>query len=231
MWMRLVIAGLTGYFYGRGGADARQRVNLFASFSLQEAAGSRTIAAIRAAKADEIPAWLDALLQRHVADEARHAYIFRRAVEAEAVVIDEESAASVRAIESVGEGSFKRFHKTEDLAAVPLTHLLAGILIAEESGVRSFRSLLKSIPASMTETRAGLQSVLEDEERHVRYLTDSLRALGGSRVAEDFRQKIENHVFTDFGKILQQLASQKERPVLVKSGAAATAQLTPSGAR
>lgn len=218
MFRPLIIAGLTGYFYGRGAADPKQRVNLFASLSLQEAEGARTIERIREAKAREIPAWLDELLLRHVADEVRHAKIFQRAVEVEGAHIDESSPAALRAMESVGEGSLKRFHKSEDLRAIPLADLLAGVLIAEEGGVRGFRSILKVLPDSLAKTRAGVASVLQDEERHVRYLTDALRSLGASSVADRFRRQIEERVFADFGKILEHLLSGKERPVLVKAG-------------
>ncbi|BAC90802.1 hypothetical protein [Gloeobacter violaceus] len=218
MVKRLLIAGLTGYFYGRAAADARQRVNVFASLALQEAEGGRTLERIRQAKAAEIPAWLDELMQRHIRDEERHAVIFRRAVAAEKMSIDAESPAAVQASASVGEGSIKRFHKSEDLAAIALTDLLAGILIAEEGGVRAFRSLIRTIPVQLSKTRAGLESVLADEERHVRYLTDTLRTLGASRNAERMRRRIENQVFDDFGKIVEHLLSRKERPVLVKAG-------------
>lgn len=218
MIKRLLLAGLSGYFYGKSASDPRQRPNLFASLALQEAEGSRTLEKIRTAKADEIPAWLDELMQRHIQDESRHARIFDRAVAQEGCEIDQESQAAISAMDSVGEGSLKRFHKREDLAEVPLTSLLAGILVAEEAGVRAFRTILHVLPESMQQTRAGVESVLRDEERHVRYLSDALSTLGEPRLAEQLRRGIEERVFNDFEKILKHLGERNQkRPVLVKA--------------
>lgn len=216
---RLLLAGLTGFYYGRSAADPKRRPNLFASFALQEAEGSRTLEKIRDCKAAEIPSWLDELMQRHINDEVRHARIFTKAVEWEGCQIDKDCQAAQSAMDSVGEGSFKRFHKTENLAEVPLTNLLAGILVAEEAGVRGFRCVLQVLPESMVNTRVAIASVLQDEKRHVQYLRDALYRLGGTEIAEQFRRDIEDRIFNDLGKIFEYLTKPStDRPVIVKTG-------------
>jgi len=228
MLTRLLIAGLSGYFYGKSAADPVRRANLFASLALQEAEGSRSLERIREAKAAEIPGWLDDQLVRHIGDEARHARILRRAVALEGMQIDEESQAARRAIASLGEGSLKRFHQSETLEEVPLANLLAGVLVAELAGVRAFRTILRSVPETLTTTRSGLASILADEERHVRYLSDALRRLGSLRLVEEYGRRIEGQLFQDFGRVWQFLTTpNRERPVLVKPGSGEEALLSP----
>ncbi|MGB3136276.1 MAG: ferritin-like domain-containing protein, partial [Nodosilinea sp.] len=175
MLQHYLFIGFSAIYYSQSAATPRRRPHLFASLALQEAEGSRTVAHIRSAKADEIPVWLDEQMQRHVSDEVRHAQIFTKAVEREGYFIDLESKAAQHSLSSVGEASVRRYHKVEDLAAAPLPHLLASVLLAEELGVRGFRCILKSLPDDLTATRAAIASVLQDEERHVRYLSDALR--------------------------------------------------------
>jgi ribonucleotide reductase beta subunit family protein with ferritin-like domain len=100
-----------------------------------------------------------------------------------------------------------------------LTALLANILLAEEMGVRSFRSILNALPESLTKTHAAIESILQDELRHVQYLSDALQTLQASFLIEQYRQDIENKVFQDFGKVFEFLSKpSEERPVLVKAG-------------
>jgi hypothetical protein len=217
MLKSLVFAGFSAVYYTQNTVNPRRRPHMFASLALQESEGSRTVAHIRQAKAADIPAWLDEQMQRHVQDEIRHAQIFTRAVEREGYVIDQESEAAQNSIASVGEASMRRYHQVEDLAAAPLPNLLSSVLLAEELGVRGFRCILKALPDDLTTTRAAVESVLQDEERHVRYLSDALRYFRSSHLAAAYRQDIEDKMFADLGKVFEFVTRPaEERPSLVK---------------
>ncbi|MEO1069531.1 MAG: ferritin-like domain-containing protein, partial [Cyanobacteria bacterium J06638_6] len=200
-------------------ANAQRRPHLFASLALQEAEGSRTVAHIRQAKATDIPSWLDEQMQRHVTDEVRHAQIFTKTVEREGYFVDLDSPAAQQSLSSVGEASMRRYHQVKDLAAAPLPHLLASVLLAEEMGLLGFRCILKALPASLSVTRAALEAVLQDEERHVRYLSDALRYFRASAVADAYRRDIEAKMFKDLGKVVEFITKPAaERPSLVQPG-------------
>jgi rubrerythrin len=210
MIQRLLTAGLIGYVYGKRSADPARRPNLLAALSLQEERGGETLAQILEAKQQEIPDWLCPLLERHIQDEARHARIFARAVEHEGYRIDREGSYAQKVLEAVGEGSTIHFHKAESLAEIPLSRLLAGILLAEEGGVRLFKVLIRSLPQELTATRAGVQSVLQDEIRHVRYLNETLQRLGDTQSVEEFRQLMLQQILADFGKIFERMRKNEE---------------------
>jgi hypothetical protein len=210
MIQRLLTAGLIGYVYGKRSADPLRRPDLLAALSLQEEKGGETLAQILEAKQPEIPDWLYPLLERHIQDEARHARIFARAVEYEGYRIDRENAYAQKVLEAVGEGSVTHFHKTESIAEIPLSRLLAGILLAEEGGVRLFKVLMRSLPQELTATRAGVHSVLQDEVRHVRYLNETLQRLGDTQSVEEFRQRMLKQVLADFGKIFERMNKNQE---------------------
>jgi hypothetical protein len=219
MLKRLLLAGVSAYYYGQNAANPARRPNMLASLALQEAEGSRTVNQIRTVKAAEIPDWLDKQMQRHVNDEIRHARILTRTVEWEGFHIDLDSEGAQVAINSVGEGAIKRYQQADNMEDIPLTALLANILLAEEMGVRSFRSILNALPESLTKTHAAIESILQDELRHVQYLSDALQTLQASFLIEQYRQDIENKVFQDFGKVFEFLSKpSEERPVLVKAG-------------
>lgn len=217
MLKSLLFAGFSAVYYTQSTVNPRRRPSLFASLALQEAEGSRTVAQIREVKAADIPQWLDEQMQRHIQDEVRHAQIFTKAVEREGYVIDLESEAAQNSIASVGEASMRRYHKVDDLGAAPLPNLLSSVLLAEELGVRGFRCILNALPDDMTTTRAAIESVLQDEERHVRYLSDALRYFRATHLAAAYRQDIENKMFDDLGKVFEFLSKPAaERPSLVK---------------
>lgn len=217
MLKSLLFAGFSAVYYTQNTVDPKRRPNMFASLALQEDEGSRTVAQIREAKASEIPLWLDEQMQRHIQDEVRHAQIFTKAVEREGYVIDMDSEAAERSINSIGAASLQRYHKVDNLAEAPLPNLLSSVLLAEELGVRGFRCILKALPDDLTITRAAIESVLQDEERHVRYLSDALRYFRASHVAAEYRQDIENKMFKDLGKVFEFVTTPAEkRPTLVK---------------
>jgi hypothetical protein len=158
-------------------------------------------------------------MQRHVNDEVRHAQIFTKAVEREGYFIDLDSEAAQHSLSSVGEASMRRYHQVDDLATAPLPNLLASVLLAEEMGVRGFRCMLKALPDHLTTTRAALESVLKDEERHVRYLTDALHYFRATSVVDAYRRDIEGKMFKDLGKVVEFLTKPaSERPSLVQPG-------------
>ncbi len=210
MIQRLLTAGLIGYVYGKRSADPARRPNLLAALSLQEERGGETLAQILEVKQQEIPDWLYPLLERHIQDEARHARIFARAVEHEGYRIDREGTYAQKVLEAVGEGSTIHFHQAESLAEIPLPRLLAGILLAEEGGVRLFKVLIRSLPQELTATRAGVQSILQDEIRHVRYLNETLQRLGDTQLVEEFRQRMLQQILADFGKIFERMRKNEE---------------------
>lgn len=214
-----LFAGFSAIYYSQSAANSQRRPHLFASLALQEAEGSRTVAQIRQAKAADIPLWLDEQMQRHVADEVRHAQIFTKAVEREGYFIDLDSEAAQQSLSSVGEASMRRYHQVEELSAAPLPHLLSSVLLAEELGVRGFRSILIALPEHLTATRAALESVLQDEERHVRYLSDAVRYFRATHVVDAYRRDVEDKMFKDLGKVLEFVTKPAtERPSLVKRG-------------
>ncbi|MBD2113333.1 MULTISPECIES: ferritin-like domain-containing protein [Cyanophyceae] len=219
MLQHYLFIGFSAIYYSQSTANPQRRPHLFASLALQEAEGSRTVAHIRSAKAAEIPLWLDEQMQRHVSDEVRHAQIFTKAVEREGYFIDLDSEAAQHSLSSVGESSMRRYHQVDDLAAAPLPHLLASVLLAEELGVRGFRCILKALPDHLIATRAALESVLKDEERHVQYLTDALRYFRATSVVEAYRRDIESKMFKDLGKVVEFVTKPAtERPSLVQPG-------------
>ncbi|PZV12574.1 MAG: hypothetical protein DCF21_15395 [Leptolyngbya sp.] len=219
MLQHYLFIGFSAIYYSQSTTNPQRRPHLFASLALQEAEGSRTVAHIREAKAAEIPQWLDEQMQRHVNDEVRHAQIFTKAVEREGYYMDLDSKAAQQSLSSVGEASMRRYHEVEDLAAAPLPHLLASVLLAEELGVRGFRCILKSLPDHLTATRAAVESVLKDEEYHVRYLTDALRHFRSTAVVDAYRRDIEAKMFKDLGKVVEFVTKPAtERPSLVQPG-------------
>lgn len=219
MLQHYLFIGFSALYYSQSTANPQRRPHLFASLALQEAEGSRTVAYIREAKAAEIPLWLDEQMQRHISDEVRHAQIFTRAVEREGYFIDLACEAAQQSLSSVGEASMRRYHQVDDLAAAPLPHLLASVLLAEELGVRGFRCILQSLPDDMTATRAAIASVLNDEERHVRYLSDALRYFRATSVVDAYRRDIENKMFKDLGKVVEFITKPaSDRPSLVQLG-------------
>jgi rubrerythrin len=219
MLQHVLFIGFSAIYYSQSAANPQRRPHLFASLALQEAEGSRTVAHIRSAKATEIPAWLDEQMQRHISDEVRHAQIFTKAVEREGYFIDLDGEAAQQSLSSVGEASMRRYHQVDDLAAAPLSHLLASVLLAEELGVRGFRCILKALPDQLTATRAAIESVLQDEERHVRYLSDALHYFRSTAVVDAYRRDIESKMFNDLGKVLDFMTKPAtERPSLVKPG-------------
>ncbi len=219
MLKHYLFAGLSALYYSQSAASSQRRPHLFASLALQEAEGSRTVAHIRQAKAADIPLWLDEHMQRHVSDEIRHAQIFTKAVEREGYYIDLDSEAAQQSLSSVGEASMRRYHQVEDLAAAPLANLLSSVLLAEELGVLGFRCILTALPDHLTATRAAIESVLKDEEYHVRYLGDAVRHFRASHVVETYRRDLEDKLFNDLGKVLEFLTKPaSERPSLVQPG-------------
>jgi hypothetical protein len=113
----------------------------------------------------------------------------------------------------------RRYHQVEDPAAAPLPHLLASVLLAEEMGLLGFRCILKALPEPLTVTRAAIESVLQDEERHVRYLSDALRYFHATAVAEAYRRDLESKLFKDLGKVMEFITKPAaERPSLVQPG-------------
>ncbi len=219
MLQHYLFIGFSAIYYSQSTANPQRRPHLFASLALQEAEGSRTVGYIREAKAADIPQWLDEQMQRHINDEVRHAQIFTKAVEREGYYIDLDSKAAQQSLSSVGEASMRRYHEVEDLAAAPLSHLLASVLLAEELGVRGFRCILKSLPDHLTATRAAVESVLKDEEYHVRYLTDALRHFRATVVVDAYRRDIEAKMFKDLGKVVEFITKPAtERPSLVQPG-------------
>jgi hypothetical protein len=219
MLQHYLFVGFSAIYYSQSTANPQRRPHLLASLALQEAEGSRTVAHIRAAKAAEIPPWLDEQMQRHVSDEVRHAQIFTKAVEREGYFIDLDGDAAQQSLSSVGEASMRRYHAVEDLAAAPLPHLLASVLLAEELGVRGFRCILTALPAHLTVTRAAIESVLLDEERHVRYLSEALRYFRATAVVDAYRRDIEAKMFKDLGKVVEFITTPAaERPSLVQPG-------------
>ena len=158
-------------------------------------------------------------MQRHVSDEVRHAQIFTKAVEREGYFIDLDSEAAQQSLSSVGEADLRRYHQVDDLASAPLPNLLASVLLAEETGVRGFRCILKALPDHLTATRAAVESVLRDEEYHVRYLTDALRYFRATAVVDAYRRDIEAKMFKDLGKVVEFITKPPtERPCLVQPG-------------
>ncbi|WP_035985718.1 ferritin-like domain-containing protein [Leptolyngbya sp. KIOST-1] len=219
MLQHLLFIGFSAIYYSQSAASSQRRPHLFASLALQEAEGSRTVAHIRTAKSTDIPGWLDEQMQRHVSDEVRHAQIFTKAVEREGYFIDLESEAAQQSLSSVGEAAMRRYHQVEDLAAAPLPHLLASVLLAEELGVRGFRCILKALPEHLGATRAAIASVLQDEERHVQYLSDALRYFRATAVVDAYRRDVESKMFSDLGKVVEFLTRPAaERPSLVQPG-------------
>ncbi|WP_017300495.1 ferritin-like domain-containing protein [Nodosilinea nodulosa] len=219
MLQHYLFVGFTAIYYSQSAANPQRRPHLFASLALQEAEGSRTVDRIRQVKTAEIPLWLDEQMQRHISDEVRHAQIFTKAVEREGYFIDLDSEAAQQSLSSVGEGSMRRYHQVDDLAAAPLPSLLASVLLAEEMGVRGFRCILRALPSDLTVTRTALESVLRDEERHVRYLTDALRYFRATSVVDAYRRDIESKMFKDLGKVVEFLTKPAtERPSLVQPG-------------
>ncbi|MBE9111750.1 ferritin-like domain-containing protein [Nodosilinea sp. LEGE 07298] len=219
MLQHVLFIGFSAIYYSQSAANPQRRPHLFASLALQEAEGSRTVAHIRSAKATEIPVWLDEQMQRHISDEVRHAQIFTKAVEREGYFIDLDGEAAQQSLSSVGEASMRRYHQVDDLAVAPLPDLLASVLLAEELGVRGFRCILKALPDQLTATRAAIESVLQDEERHVRYLSDALHYFRSTAVVDAYRRDIESKMFNDLGKVLDFMTKPAtERPSLVKPG-------------
>ena len=219
MLQHYLFIGFSAIYYSQSAANPQRRPHLFASLALQEAEGSRTVAHIRESKAADIPLWLDEQMQRHISDEVRHAHIFTKAVEREGYFIDLEGEAAQHSLASVGEASMRRYHQVEDLAAAPLPHLLASVLLAEELGVRGFRCILNSLPDDLTATRAAIASVLQDEERHVRYLSDALRYFRATALVDAYRRDIEAKMFNDLGKVVEFITKPaRERPSLVQPG-------------
>lgn len=219
MLHHVLFIAFSAIYYSQSAANSQRRPHLFSSLALQEAEGSRTVAYIRSAKAAEIPAWLDEHMQRHISDEVRHAQIFTKAVEREGYFIDLESKAAQQSLSSVGEASMRRYHEVDDLAAAPLPHLLASVLLAEELGVRGFRCILQSLPDDLTVTRAAIASVLQDEERHVRYLTEALHHFRATPVVDAYRRDIESKMFKDLGKVVEFMTKPAtERPSLAQPG-------------
>lgn len=91
------------------------------------------------------------------------------------------------------------------------------MLLAEEMGVRGFRCILKSLPDHLTATRAAVESVLVDEERHVRYLSDALRYFRATSVVNAYRRDVEAKMFNDLGKVVEFITKPAaDRPSLVK---------------
>jgi hypothetical protein len=151
--------------------------------------------ALHRALSPSAPTWLGKLLARHLADERRHAELFRRRLSDFAVEVDRPIPALAKAKLWWIERAVARY--LDAFAAGPVVVVLAVAAQLEITGVRMFDRHLRVLEeheratASIDPTAELVRSIIDDEKRHAkscaaavdrlvtsdeRELLDSLRA-------------------------------------------------------
>ncbi len=169
--------------------DSKTRPNVLAGFQLAESGAVPMLTKLRDRAKAEGDEWLAEKLTIHASDERRHGQIFANALkQMDKEVIDFKAQAEakpkdVKAEKSSSQGSpfmdgFYRGFSREDLKPerIEWPVFFASTYILEADACKDFHRMaqaLKGLP-DMDSTRAGIESVAKDEERHAAYLKEAM---------------------------------------------------------